>query len=292
MNFTLSSLAGGNDLHPRAGCRYNTVMDQLRFLPRSQAPDAVGAVVVVDVLRAFTTAAYAFAAGARRIWLVDSVDEALAIKAQRPGTAAMGGDRGRRVPGFDFANSPAQLAAADLTGRDLVQRTSAGTRGVVSAALAARRWCASLVCASATAAAVANSGLGDPTYVITGWFDDDHPGLDDMETAGLIERVRLGQPARAHLTAQAVRDSPEAAITSALGAEHVDPRDIELATRVDAFDFSMEAHATRRGLALTPHRLADPPADSRAHATPGTLNQVWQADPFRGNHPLAAAVRG
>jgi len=34
-----------------------------------------GAVVVVDVIRAFTTAAYALHAGASEIWLVAGVDE-------------------------------------------------------------------------------------------------------------------------------------------------------------------------------------------------------------------------
>jgi phosphosulfolactate phosphohydrolase-like enzyme len=41
-----------------------------RFVPRWEVADVGGAVVVVDVLRAFTTAAYAFAAGAAEIWLV------------------------------------------------------------------------------------------------------------------------------------------------------------------------------------------------------------------------------
>lgn len=222
-----------------------------RLVPAWEAPGAVGAVVVVDVLRAFTSAAYAFAAGARRIWLVQSVEEALAMKAAHPGLLAMGEDLGRRVPGFDFSNSPAEVARADLGGRELVQRTSAGTRAVVAASSAARRWCASLVCASATAAAVAGSGLGDPTYVITGWRDDEHLGEDDQQTARLIERVRLGEPVRARETAEAVASSREAAVTLGLGPRHVDPRDIELATHVDAFDFAMEARRTRTGLQLT-----------------------------------------
>jgi 2-phosphosulfolactate phosphatase len=199
-------------------------MSAARFVPAWSAADAVGPVVVVDVLRAFTTAAYAFGAGARRIWLVRSVDEALAMKAGRPGTLAMGEDLGLRIPGFDFSNSPAEVAAADLTGRDLVQRTSAGTRGVVAASSATRRWCASLVCASATAAAVNASGLGDPTYVITGWRDDQHPGDDDQQTALLVERVRIGEPVRAEETARAVAGSREAAVTLGLGPGHVDPR--------------------------------------------------------------------
>ena len=56
--------------------------------------DAEGfAPVVVDVIRAFTTAAYAFAAGASHIVVVDSVAEALSLKGANPGTLAMGEDR-------------------------------------------------------------------------------------------------------------------------------------------------------------------------------------------------------
>ena len=206
--------------------------------------------VVVDVLRAFTTAAYAFAAGAHRIWLVASVEEALAVKAARPGTLAMGSDWGRRVPGFDFSNSPVELSGADLSGCDIVQRTSAGTRGVVQATAATRRWCASLVCASATAAAVQASRLGDPSYVISGWFDADHPGEDDVQTAQLIERARRGQPLAAKRTAAAVLGTRQAAITFGLGPGNADPRDVELATRVDVFDFAMEVECSPAGLAL------------------------------------------
>lgn len=229
-------------------------MTAARFLPASDAPEATGAVVVVDVLRAFTTAAYAFAAGAHRIWLVDTVEAALTLKASRPGALAMGEDGGRRIAGFDFANSPAEVAAADLAGRDVVQRTSAGTRGVVAASAAQRRWCASLVCASATAAAVSASGLGPPAYVISGWRDAARTGEDDLVTARFIEQLRTGQPAEADAAAEAVRTSREAEVTLALGPGHVDPRDVELATHVDRFDFAMEARVTRDGLELTAAR--------------------------------------
>ena len=91
-----------------------------RFVATADAGAAIGSVVVVDVLRAFTTAAYAFAAGARHVYLVGTVAEALEFKAANPGTLAMGEEHGRRPDGFDFANSPAQVAAADL--RDRVHR--------------------------------------------------------------------------------------------------------------------------------------------------------------------------
>ena len=213
-----------------------------------------GGVVAVDVIRAFTTAAYAFAAGAKHIYLVDSVEEALAVKRAEPDVVLMGEDHGRRPPGFDFSNSPVAIAAADLAGRVLVQRTSAGTRGVVAARCATRLWCASLVCASATAAAVLASGLGPPTYVITGNFEDrpDMNGADDLATAQLIERARVGDNLDATRTAQFVAESDEAARTRKLGDGDAHRDDIAYATRVDAFDFAMEVTRIGTRLRLDP----------------------------------------
>lgn len=125
-----------------------------RQLMRWELDGVDGPVVVIDVLRAFTTAAYAFGAGASAIYLVATVEEALMLKADHPDVLAMGEDHGRRPDGFDFPNSPVAVSRADLAGRTIVQRTSAGTQGVVAAVDATRLWAASLVCASATARAV------------------------------------------------------------------------------------------------------------------------------------------
>ena len=222
-----------------------------RFVATADAAAAMGSVVVVDVLRAFSTAAYALTAGARHVYLVGTVAEALAFKAANPGTLAMGEEHGRRPNGFDFANSPAQVAAADLRDRVIVQRTSSGTQGVIAAVGATRLWCAGLVTASATAAAVRSAALGAPTYVITGWSSDaPGSGKDDLATAELIERARLGQPLLARATAELVATSEEAARTLVIGAGHVDPADVELAVAVDAFDFAMEVTRSANGLRL------------------------------------------
>src|SRR5690606_18367462 len=90
-----------------------------------------GLVVVIDVLRAFTTAAYAFHRGASEIILVSTVEEAFALRERFPGSLLMGEVDGIRVPGFDLGNSPAEVEAMDLSGRRLIHRTSAGTQGVV-----------------------------------------------------------------------------------------------------------------------------------------------------------------
>ena len=59
-------------------------------------------VVVIDVLRAFTTSAFAFAQGAREIALVSTVDEAFQLRDQYPDALIMGEVRGHPVDGFDF----------------------------------------------------------------------------------------------------------------------------------------------------------------------------------------------
>jgi 2-phosphosulfolactate phosphatase len=208
-------------------------------------------VVAIDVLRAFTTAAFALAAGAAEIWLAEGVDEALARARHLPGALVMGEDHGRRPPGFDLSNSPAEAMRADVGGRSIVQRTSAGTRGALAAVDADRLFVASLVCATATARAVEAAGHGAPAYVITGRFPDRPAGGDDdLATAELIERIRLGEPARAAETAAYVAGSDEAASTLALGPGHVDPEDIALATDVDRFAFAVEAERAREGLRL------------------------------------------
>jgi 2-phosphosulfolactate phosphatase len=180
------------------------------------------------------------------------VDEALALKASLPGAVAMGEDGGRRVAGFDFANSPTEVAHADLKDRVIVHRTSAGTQGAVAAVRARRLWCAGLANASATAAAVREAGgPGAPTYVITGWGGSaSDSGADDLATAELIERARLGQPLRAAETARLVATSDEAAHTLAIGEGHVHPEDVERAVAVDAFAFAMEVARTPLGLRL------------------------------------------
>ena len=110
-----------------------------RQLGSHEVADTDGAVVVIDVIRAFTTSAYALAAGAAGIYLVASVDEALAFKSAHPGSLAMGEDHGLRPDGFDLPNSPVQAAATAFDGRIVVQRTTAGTQGVVGAGSETRR---------------------------------------------------------------------------------------------------------------------------------------------------------
>ncbi len=227
-------------------------MTPARYLARWEIEDVRGVVVVVDVLRAFTTAAYAFASGASAIWLVGTAAEALDLSREIPGALTMGEEHGRRPDEFDFSNSPVSVASADLEGRVLVQRTSAGTQGAIAAKNAERLFASSLVCASATAAAVRDTGLGVPTYVITGCFPNSPDGgEDDLVTAQLIERARLGDPIETAATRDAVASSLWAQKMSKMDVNDVHQDDIAYSVDVDRFDFAMEVERVDTRLRLT-----------------------------------------
>src|ERR1700747_1915921 len=114
------------------------------------ATRATGTVAVIDVFRAFTTAAVALANGASRIVMVRTVEEALALREAGVGQVCMGEVRGRAPDGFDFGNSPFEISKVDFHGKTIIQRTSAGTQGIVAAGnRAVRFYAASLVTAEA-----------------------------------------------------------------------------------------------------------------------------------------------
>lgn len=118
------------------------------------ARQATGTAIIIDVYRAYTTAAVAFQRGAEKIILVASVAEALDLRARGLGDLCMGEQDSIKPPEFDFGNSPYQLSQADVRGKTLIQSTSAGTKGATTADKAHRVYVVGLVNAKATVRAV------------------------------------------------------------------------------------------------------------------------------------------
>ncbi len=98
------------------------------FLPESVSRYPEGwAIVVVDVIRATTTAVTAVAAG-RRCFTAPTVETARSV-AQKFDDALLAGESGGELPpGFEMDNSPAQLAGRRDTYRPLVLVSSSGTK--------------------------------------------------------------------------------------------------------------------------------------------------------------------
>lgn len=89
--------------------------------------------IVIDVIRAFTVAQIAFARGARDIFLVNTVQEAFALKRAHPHYVLAGEIAGLPIDGFDLDNSPQRMSTAEVAGKTLVQKTSNGVKATLLA---------------------------------------------------------------------------------------------------------------------------------------------------------------
>ncbi|MCS7153764.1 MAG: 2-phosphosulfolactate phosphatase [Bacteroidia bacterium] len=96
------------------------------LIPQFRVEDYV--VVVIDILRATTSFAVALDRGVREIRPVRSLRECRELGRQGYLTAA---ERGaKKVPGFDFGNSPFDFLEADLRDKKLAFTTTNGTRAL------------------------------------------------------------------------------------------------------------------------------------------------------------------
>jgi len=90
-------------------------------------------VVVIDVLRAFTTACYIMNNNLRGYIIVSDLNQAYGLKKENPGYILLGERDGLNLPGFDYSNSPTEIKDIDFSGRTIVHTTTLGTKGVISA---------------------------------------------------------------------------------------------------------------------------------------------------------------
>jgi len=85
--------------------------------------------IVVDVLRASSTIVMLLAKGCRRVYTVRAVTEARRL-ARSQGFLIAGERGGLTLSGFDFGNSPCEVEAIDVAGKEVVLTTTNGTRVV------------------------------------------------------------------------------------------------------------------------------------------------------------------
>lgn len=90
-------------------------------------------VVVIDVLRAFTTACFAMNNNPRDYIIVSDIDSAHKLRKENPNYILMGERHGFKIPGFDYGNSPEEIKNVDFSNKTIVHTTTLGTKGIISA---------------------------------------------------------------------------------------------------------------------------------------------------------------
>jgi 2-phosphosulfolactate phosphatase len=210
-----------------------------RFVGIAELAGAPSVAVVVDVMRAFTVAAWVFARGAEKVVLAGTLDEALALKARCPNWVTL--KDGPPAPGFDTVNSPGVLRSADLGGKTIVQKTTYGTAGALAAREASLVLCASFVVAEATARLLRARASGSVTFVVTG---EDGQADEDLACAQYIARRADGAATDAGeflRRGAASRGAARLADDARRGFQGVHPDDAALCLELDRFPFAMVA---------------------------------------------------
>ncbi len=207
-------------------------------------PDPDGAVVVIDVLRAFTVVPWLFARGVRRVLAVTERDIAERLRdAALPGALLAGESGGAALPGFDLGNSPTEVRDhPDLSGATVIHRTSAGTQGLARTAGSRLVLAASLVTAGATARALRDAGVDRATFVVTG-ASLGRDGDEDLAAAELIAARAAGDDPDPAPYAARVAASDAGRNFVPGGPAWALVSDLELATQVDRFDDALMATA-------------------------------------------------
>jgi len=251
-----------------------------------------GVAVVIDVLRATSTATTALAAGYRSVLCVDSVERAATFRA--PGRVLAGERHCLVPPGFDMGNSP--IEAARRCGDELILATTNGAPTIVAATRRADSVLLACLLNLESIREALQEGDDplerDVQIVCSG--TDGAPALEDVYVAGrlcaLLNGERTDAAQMAEAVARAYRTPFEALAASTdarrLLAAGLD-EDIEYCARESELDLVPRVLAMTRQGAIVAGDAAAQHAPSCAIDAGDTVSTMHAAEDLLSQSPLA-----
>jgi 2-phosphosulfolactate phosphatase len=225
------------------------------------ARNAEGLVVVIDVLRAFSTACYLAAGGAWPIVAVAGADEALQLRRRNPGTVLLGERDGLKIPGFDLGNSPSQVLARELDGRGVVLTTSNGTRGLAAANRADEVITGSFVNAGAIVGHIRRQAPGLVSLVCMG--SDRRPVVEDTLCALYLSARIKGTSIDFRMLKRTIMGGGSVARFLASRSPDMPPEDPSRCLVMDRFQFVLKVeNRPGPGIELKPVEISPHPSAS------------------------------
>jgi 2-phosphosulfolactate phosphatase len=142
-------------------------------------------VVVIDILRASSCIVQALGAGAKSIYPVGSIEEALRLANTfgRDEVLLCGERKCVRIDGFDLGNSPREFTPERVAGKTLVMSTTNGTNAMAQTGQAARVFIGSLLNAGTLVEELAHTEAS-PVFLCAG--RERHFALEDATCAGVL----------------------------------------------------------------------------------------------------------
>ena len=209
------------------------------------------AAVVIDVCRAFTTAAYAFFAGAQAIILVRTAKEAFQLKQQNSNFLLLGEENGLPIEGFDFWNSPTEICMRNLSGKTIIQRTSAGTQGMVANRDIPMLLAGTFVNAGATIQYLRDNRPERVNFIMTGVHSYTN-GFEDEACADYFIDSLNGKTVNSSGYLESVRSWKPEKISTQPDIQRKLNDDLECCLKLDFFHFVMKASKQDQLLILKP----------------------------------------
>ena len=204
------------------------------------AKQARGLAVIIDVFRAFSTACYIMNNGAEKILPVSEVSEAFQLKKNNPEFILLGEEFEKKIPGFDFGNSPSHIANVDFHGKTIVQRTSSGTLGIVNATNADELITGSFVNAGAIIRYILQQKPEHLSLVCMGYAAL-RPIEEDTLCAEYIADTLKGSPVDFKRMVSIIKNTSAKRFYDPANADFSPPEDVNLCLDLNRFNFVLKA---------------------------------------------------
>ncbi|MCY3914122.1 MAG: 2-phosphosulfolactate phosphatase [Chloroflexi bacterium] len=160
---------------------------RVALLPEVIAPDPVGVCAVVDVIRASTTLVELAGSGDPEVWLAADHAAARAAAPRLGSGVLLGGEQGGLRPeGYDFGNSPREVAAGAYAGRRAIFVTTNGTNALRRWSTARRTFVGTLRNRDAVARRLVEEARAGGSMTVVCAGKEGTLALDDVYTAGVI----------------------------------------------------------------------------------------------------------
>ena len=169
---------------------------RVALLPEVLAPDPAGVCAVVDVIRASTTLVELAGSGDPEVWLAaDHASARAATPRLGPGVLLGGEEGGLRPEGYDFGNSPREVAAGTYAGRRAIFVTTNGTNALRRWSTARRTFVGALRNRDAVARRLLEGATAGGSMTVVCAGKEGSLALDDVYTAGaIVARIRELRP--------------------------------------------------------------------------------------------------
>jgi 2-phosphosulfolactate phosphatase len=207
---------------------------------------ARGITVIIDVFRAFSVGCYVFDSGAAGIIATAGVDDAFRLRTEYPNAVLVGEREEKKIPGFDFGNSPTEIIQADLHGKYVIHTTTAGTQGLINATGADLVLTGSFVNAAAIVKFIKSLNPSKVSLVAMG-FRASVSAEEDLLCADYIKDKLFDRNTRYDQKISSLMNSSGKRFFNPANISYSPPSDFFLCTMKDRFNFILRAETRTDG---------------------------------------------